>query len=394
MYRRKGSEVSETYLRTLSSFALLAGRKLRGQFFVLALVTHHFESALGFFISSRNFRLHLGRGLFHFWREAHVAVVLHAGTGRDEASNDDVLFQAAKVIDLAVDAGFGEHARGLLERRGGDKGVGGERSLRDAEEQRTAGGRLAALRNHALVLFAKGELVDLLFEQEARVAHVFDLHPAHHLTNNHFDVLVRDVDALQPVDLLDFVDQVSLQLFFAEHGQDVVRVERAIHQGFTSLDALAFLHVDVNAARNRVFLLGAVVGDHVDFALSFGHLAEFDCAIDFADDRSLVRLAGFEQLDHTRQTTGDVFRLGGLARDLGQHVARSNGVAVLNHQVGSRGHQVALARLALDDDRGLALLVGRIADHVTRQAGDFVHLFVERDAFLQVLELHGAADFG
>ena len=31
---------------------------------------------------------------------------------------------------------------------------------------------------------------------------------------------------------------------------------------------------------------------------------------------------------------------------------------------------------------------------MTRQAGDFVHFFVERDAFLQVLELDGAADFG
>src|SRR5258708_9375715 len=31
---------------------------------------------------------------------------------------------------------------------------------------------------------------------------------------------------------------------------------------------------------------------------------------------------------------------------------------------------------------------------MTRQAGDFVHFFVERDAFLQVLELRRAADFG
>ena len=207
--------------------------------------------------------------------------------------------------------------------------------------------------------------------------------------------LSRDVDALQPVDFLDFVDQISLQLLLAEHGQDVVRVERAVHERFARLDALAFLHVDVNAARNRVFLLGAVVGGDVEFALSFRDLAELDRAIDFADDRGLMRLAGFEQLDHARQTTGDVFGLGGFARDLRQHVARSNGVAILDHQVGSRRHQVTLAVLAsLDDDRGLALLIRRIADHVTRQAGDFVHFFVERDPFLQILELHGAADFG
>src|SRR5579862_2006493 len=62
--------------------------------------------------------------------------------------------------------------------------------------------------------------------------------------------------------------------------------------------------------------------------------------------------------------------------------------------MGWRGHQVALAAFAtLDHDRGLALLVGRIADHVTRQAGNFVHLFMECDTLLQVLELHRAADF-
>ena len=42
-------------------------------------------------------------------------------------------------------------------------------------------------------------------------------------------MLVVDVDALQPVDFLDFVHQVLLQFFFAEHGQDVVRIARTIH---------------------------------------------------------------------------------------------------------------------------------------------------------------------
>src|SRR6185437_2779139 len=34
-----------------------------------------------------------------------------------------------------------------------------------------------------------------------------------------------------------------------------------------------------------------------------------------------------------------------------------------------------------------------IGNHPTREASDFVHLFVEGDAFLQILELHRAADF-
>ena len=173
-----------------------------------------------------------------------------------------------------------------------------------------------------LVLFAEAELVDLLFQQELRIAHVFHFHPAHHLANDHFDVLVADVHALQAVDFLDFVHQVSLQFLLAEHGKNVVRVERAIHQRFAGPDALAFLHVDVDAARHLVFLLGAVVGHDVDLALTLGDFAELHHAIDFADDRGLMRLAGFEQFHHARQTAGDVLGLGGFARDLRQHVAR------------------------------------------------------------------------
>ena len=207
-------------------------------------------------------------------------------------------------------------------------------------------------------------------------------------------MLVADVYALQAIDFLDFVHQVRLQFFFAQHGQDIVRIERAVHEWLTRSDALALLHIDVDAARHRVFLLRAIVGYHVHFALALRDLAKFDHAIDFADDCGLMRLACFEQLDHARQTTGNVLRLGGFTRNLRQHISRESGVAVLHHQVGARGHEVPLAGFALDDDRRLPLLVRRIRHHVARQASDFVYLFMQCDAFLQVLELHRAADFG
>ncbi len=88
-----------------------------------------------------------------------------------------------------------------------------------------------------------------------------------------FEVLVVDVDALQTVDFLNFVDQVLLQFLLAEHVENVVRVARAVHQRFARLDALAFLHVDVDAARQRVFALFAVVAHHVDLALALGDFA-------------------------------------------------------------------------------------------------------------------------
>ena len=128
--------------------------------------------------------------------------------------------------------GFGQHARGLLEGCRGDEAVGRERGLGDAEQQRTANGRTSSVGDRAVVLFAEAELVDLLFEQEAGVADFLDLHPAEHLPDDGFDVLVGDGHALEAVDFLDFVDQVGLQLLLTEHGENVVRVERSIHQRF------------------------------------------------------------------------------------------------------------------------------------------------------------------
>ena len=184
-----------------------------------------------------------------------------------------------------------------------------------------------------------------------RVAHFVDAHPAQHLPHDHFDVLVRDGHALQPVDFLDFVHQVSLQLLLAQHGKNVVRVQRAIHQRIAGAQPFAFLHVHVNAARHRVFLLVAVVGRHVNLALSLGDFAEPDHAIDFADDRGLARLARFEQFHHARQTARDVLGARALLGNLRQHVARTHFVAVLHHQVRAARQQITLAALGALDQR-------------------------------------------
>src|SRR5581483_9191659 len=184
----------------------------------------------------------------------------------------------------------------------GDERVGRERSLGDAQEQRTSGCGASTVGDHSLVLFAEAELIHLLLEQEGGVAHVFHFDPAHHLAHDHLDVLVADGYTLEAIDLLDFVDQVSLEFFFAQNRQDVVRVQRTIHERLTGPYALAFLHVDVHALGNRVFLLGTVIGHNVDFALAFGDFTELHHTIDLADDGRLAWFAGLEQLDYARQT--------------------------------------------------------------------------------------------
>ena len=234
----------------------------------------------------------------------------------------------------------------------------------------------------------KLELVHHLFGQKFGIADIFDLHPAHHLPDDHFQVLVVDIDALQPVNFLNLVDQILLQFLLAEHIQNVVRIAGAVHEGLAGFHLLALLHVDVNAARQRVFALLAGIAHHVDLALSLGHFAVLHRAVDFGHDGRLARLAGFEQFHHARQTAGDVLGLGGFARDLGQHVARVDFFAVAHHQVRVGGHQVLLGfRLASlrpigpHDDHGQALLVRRIDHHELRHAGDFVHLLLHGHAF-------------
>src|SRR5215475_2217523 len=330
-------------------------------------------------------------------RDLDAAVVVHARAGRDQPAHDHVLLQAAQVIDAARDRRLCQHAGRLLERRRRDERLGRERGLGDAEQQRFGRRGLAVFVLDAGVLVGEAEAVDLLFEQEVGVADVLDPHPAQHLADDHLDVFVVDVHALKPVDLLDCVDQVALQRLHALHGQDVVRVERAVHQRLAGAHAVALLDVDVRAARDRILALFTGLADDADLLRAFGDIAELDRAVNLAHHGRLARLARLEQLDYAGQAADDVLRSGDFARDLCDHVARRDLVAVRDHEVGADRHRVRLERFAgvgLDFDARLALLVGRIHDDRARQAGDFVDLFVNGDVLDQVAPMHRPADFG
>ena len=54
-------------------------------------------------------------------------------------------------------------------------------------------------------------LVHVLALEQRRIARVLDLPFLQHLAHNHLDVLVIDLDALQAIDLLHFVDHIVCQ---------------------------------------------------------------------------------------------------------------------------------------------------------------------------------------
>ena len=104
-------------------------------------------------------------------------------------------------------------------------------------------------------------------------------------------MLVVDRHALQPVDLLDFVDQVRGELFDALDRQDVVRRRIAVDDVVALLDDVAILKMDVLALRDQVFLRLIVLVGRLDgdAALVLVVLAEPHGAADLGDDRRILR---------------------------------------------------------------------------------------------------------
>src|SRR5882724_10688294 len=281
----------------------------------------HFGSGVGFGVllqeveSGSLFGSQLGgfgnflnrRGCRHFRQQLKAAVMLEARTSGDQAAHDDVFLEAAQIIDFAGHRGFRENTRGLLEAGRRDERVGRERCLGDTKKQRTARRGSATIGDDTVVLLAEAELVHLFLEKELRITYVFDFDPAHHLARDGFDVLVVDVDALEAVNLLNGIDQVGLREFLAEDRKQIVQVERAVDQGLTGLDVIAFLNVDVHAASNGIFLGGlAIVALDVNLAHALGDIAVANRAIDFTDDRGILGLAGFEQFNDAREAAGNV----------------------------------------------------------------------------------------
>ena len=123
-----------------------------------------------------------------------------------------------------------------------------------------------------LVLLLELELVDLLADDEVRVADVADLELAEHLADDHADVLVVDVHALEPVHLLDLVHEPALELVLPLHLQDVVRVDGAVAERVARFHEVVVADREVLAERDEVLVLDAVFVLDDDKTLSLGDL--------------------------------------------------------------------------------------------------------------------------
>ncbi|MNU68899.1 hypothetical protein D3C71_582750 [compost metagenome] len=350
--------------------------------------------------------------LFHFPRFFLFACAVEgqARTARNQAADDDVLFQAAQTIALAHDRRFGQHAGGFLERSGRDERVGRQRCLGNTQQDVFVGRWNLVLNGHAIVLVQQFRTLYLLANDVVGVAGIDDLNTAQHLTHDHFDVLVIDLHALQTVHVLHFVNDVTCQRFDTQQAQDVLRIGRAVHDHLTLVHDLAVMHQHLLVLGDQELMLVAVHVRDFQTLLALGFFTERNRTRDFRQHTGIFRRARFEQFGNAWQTTGNIARFLRFGRNTCQHFTNRYLLTVLDHDqradLEADRHRVfgagdldffvrVVDQLDLRTQRfRQRTATFRIDRHQGGQTGHFVDLTGYGDAFFDVLETHLTGVFG
>ena len=201
-------------------------------------------------------------------------VVGLACTGGDQSTHNHVFLEAAQLIAFAHDGSFGQHAGCFLEGSGADETVRGQRCFGNTQQQIGERSGQFSFAAQGVVGVEHFRTLDLFTGDVIGITHVVDDHAAQHLAHDDLDVFVVDLHALQAVDVLHFIDDVTCQLFGAQKAQDVLRIGWAVNHTLALVDDLAFVHQDVFLFGHEVFPHRAFwIGD-LQPHFAFGFLAE------------------------------------------------------------------------------------------------------------------------
>ena len=236
----------------------------------------------------------------------HVAVTLHAGSRRNQLTDDNVLLQADQRIHLTLDGSFRQNLGGLLEGCRRQEGIGGKRSLRNSQKDLLTVRRLFAFGSQGLVQVLILQRIHQSARQEIGISAFFNADLLQHLTHDHLDVLVADIYALQTVYALYLAEHVILHRTDSLDLQQIMRVHASFCQLVAGFQLLAVHHLDSGAVRNQVCLgfSRLMVGDD-DFTLLLGIL-NHSRAAELRDNRKSLRLSGLKQLLYTGKTLRDI----------------------------------------------------------------------------------------
>src|SRR5262249_53967070 len=168
------------------------------------------------------------------------------------------------------------------------------------------------------------DVVDDRRGQEAGVAHALPLRLPQLRGVGDLDGFVVYAHTWAAVAGLPPAHQVVLDRLPAADAQDVVRHQRAGHQGVALPDVVVAVDAELLAVRDQVLALFAdgpslfIHGLDEDGPLAAPFLADAHLAGHLGHDRRLARAACLEDFRDARQAAGDVRNAADLARGLGQ----------------------------------------------------------------------------
>ena len=118
-------------------------------------------------------------------------------------------------------------------------------------------------------------------------------------------MFIRNLNALQTVNALDFSQQVRLYALHASDLQNVMRIDGSLCQLVAGFDHVALLHFHLAAERDQIGLCFSVVVRD-DRLTAFLALVDMDRAADLRDDSEALRFSCFEQFLDTGKTLCDI----------------------------------------------------------------------------------------
>src|SRR6202043_1633396 len=95
---------------------------------------------------------------------------------------------------------------------------------------------------------------DLITPEQSGVARLGYLYLSQHLSNDNLDVFIVDLDALKPINLLNLIHEMFLQVLWPAHVENFMRNDRTLRQLRTFFHKIALEDDHVFVQRNEMFL--------------------------------------------------------------------------------------------------------------------------------------------
>ena len=121
-------------------------------------------------------------------------------------------------------------------------------------------------------------------------------------------MLVVDFHALQPVDILNFLDQVSGQRLYPKDAQNIMRYRAAIKQQIAFTHHIALIHRQWTTLWQQIFngIQITIQWHYTNTPLGFVVIAKLNPPFGLGNHRKIFWPTCFEQLGNPRQTTCDI----------------------------------------------------------------------------------------